>query len=851
MERPAPNTNWVHVMENLDHEGFTIPDEPAFCLLMSVYARACKEPFPLHAVCGSLWTNIDGQISLLRHAVLAPADMFTFSHCSNQLAFPDLASISPGNHAWYCLDLLEVLCQLAEVGDDVSVPLMLEYPLEHCPELLLVGLAHVNTERNLLQQNVMSRVFSSVLKDTAKSNVVKHLWDINPSLTLRGFVHAHSDPQSLLRIVDLCVDLKILSDVIDSAPFAFSIKFAAAASRKYHSHVKKWLSEKSAVYKGRFLEECVKFVKEIVSSTPIEQPQAKLMNMYWGSLPLFVEVCQSCLEELVSTQILDENSTVPSDTICKKLEEQVREMTGKYIFQRNCLDVVGNHINTLLKECRSSNDLITGEEQKVSHLKKHIWTYPYPHQTHPDHFETEFGPVIKELKDLIKSNDSTLKYLLKGISRFCIGDDSFRQVDDIFVRNKEASKRAGAIICEYHDYLCRFNVEISWLDGAGKQIEQIHQLLSGYSPVSAELRSHIRELKTRVRVLPKECPQNLYSRCEALDELGKLWVDIDILSKKLISLTEAAKDLCLRSKNQRILLIEKCQYATRFFNSDDRLKEEGSKVCEELYGLEFEVEQAAFCFSQKVPEYTQDCHTNMKYEQIILDNAKSWRTRLLLGRYILGEMRIQGRDMCSFVSTVVMTESLNKRETARRHVHSGPRLRPKEFDIKLSEHHLLDTMREYCVKNKRSGKEKLDVCLERMVESGVVSESAYSRPDAAATESTRYHISGFKKMKVGKNHAEAFHKLDDGKVLVGTFGITKGYYSLGPDDLYDVPKEALLETSPAGNKLTHAVVLVGYGVSPEGVAYYAYQNWYGPDWGKDGFGKVSCRSIRQLYSATL
>jgi membrane carboxypeptidase/penicillin-binding protein PbpC len=54
---------------------------------------------------------------------------------------------------------------------------------------------------------------------------------------------------------DFYLQLKqILSDVIDFAPFAFNIKFAAAASRKYHSHVKKWLSEKSAVYKGHFLE---------------------------------------------------------------------------------------------------------------------------------------------------------------------------------------------------------------------------------------------------------------------------------------------------------------------------------------------------------------------------------------------------------------------------------------------------------------------------------------------------------------------------------------------------------------------------------------------------------------------
>ncbi|KAE8783800.1 hypothetical protein D1007_42678 [Hordeum vulgare] len=60
----VPSTNWVHVMENLDHEGFSIPDEAAFCLLMNIYGRACK-------------------------------------------ALRDFASLTPGNHAWSCLDLLE------------------------------------------------------------------------------------------------------------------------------------------------------------------------------------------------------------------------------------------------------------------------------------------------------------------------------------------------------------------------------------------------------------------------------------------------------------------------------------------------------------------------------------------------------------------------------------------------------------------------------------------------------------------------------------------------------------------------------------------------------------------------
>ncbi|VAI11395.1 unnamed protein product [Triticum turgidum subsp. durum] len=262
----APSTNWVHVMESLDHEGFSIPDEAAFCLLMNIYGRACKDPFPLHAVCGSMWTNTEGQISFLKHAISTPATIFTFAHSSRLLALPDFASLGPGNHAWFCLDLLEVLCQLAEVGHTVSVRSMLEYPLGHCPELLLVGLGHINTAYNLLQFEVLSCAFPAILKDTTKRNVVNYLWHINPCLTLRGFVDAHSDPSCLLRIVDVCHDLKILSAVLESTPFAFSIRLAAAACRKDHSHLEKWLTEKLTVYKDSFVEVLQSHLGQLLSN---------------------------------------------------------------------------------------------------------------------------------------------------------------------------------------------------------------------------------------------------------------------------------------------------------------------------------------------------------------------------------------------------------------------------------------------------------------------------------------------------------------------------------------------------------------------------------------------------------
>lgn len=48
------------------------------------------------------------------------------------------------NHAWSCHDLLVVLCQLSEWGHASSVRTVLESPLNHFPEVLLLGMAHVN-----------------------------------------------------------------------------------------------------------------------------------------------------------------------------------------------------------------------------------------------------------------------------------------------------------------------------------------------------------------------------------------------------------------------------------------------------------------------------------------------------------------------------------------------------------------------------------------------------------------------------------------------------------------------------------------------------------------------------------
>ena len=145
------------------------------------------------------------------------------------------------NNAWLCLDLLDVLCLLAEKGHTSIVRSILDYPLKHCPEVLLLGMAHINvqyngfifvgspqhpvscldifslhllflqTAYNLLQREVSLIVFPMIVKSPAGSGIILQLWHVNPNLVLRGLMDSqNNDADSIIRIVDICQELKVV-----------------------------------------------------------------------------------------------------------------------------------------------------------------------------------------------------------------------------------------------------------------------------------------------------------------------------------------------------------------------------------------------------------------------------------------------------------------------------------------------------------------------------------------------------------------------------------------------------------------------------------------------------------------
>ncbi|KAK4372034.1 hypothetical protein RND71_007418 [Anisodus tanguticus] len=312
----APGLNWVTVMENLDHEGFYIPDGAAFSILMSIYKHACQDPFPLGAICGSIWKNAEGQLSLLKYAVLVPPEVFTFAHSGRQLEYVDAVNdhkiqVGHANHAWLCLDLLEVLCLLAERGYTSSVRSILEHPLKHCPDVLLLGMAHINTAYNLIRHEVSAAAFPVMLKNAAASGMILHLWHVNTSILCWGLVEALSvDMDNTHKVLKACQELKILSSVLDRIPYAFGIRLASLASHKELMDLEKWLSNNLNTYKDIFYEECLKFLREIhlatqdVPSNRFDPPNA-LWTIYSETSSTFLKVLKSH-SGLVSSRHLSE-----------------------------------------------------------------------------------------------------------------------------------------------------------------------------------------------------------------------------------------------------------------------------------------------------------------------------------------------------------------------------------------------------------------------------------------------------------------------------------------------------------------------------------------------------------------
>lgn len=67
----------------------------------------------------------------------------------------------------------------------------------------------LQTAYNFLQSEVCSALFPAILKDPMKISLIHYIWLANPSLVLRRFLDVYTDPNFLLRILDISEELKV------------------------------------------------------------------------------------------------------------------------------------------------------------------------------------------------------------------------------------------------------------------------------------------------------------------------------------------------------------------------------------------------------------------------------------------------------------------------------------------------------------------------------------------------------------------------------------------------------------------------------------------------------------------
>ncbi|XP_019098237.1 PREDICTED: CCR4-NOT transcription complex subunit 1-like isoform X9 [Camelina sativa] len=314
----APGTSWRKVIENLDHDGFDIPNMESFAFFMRLYKTACKEPFPLDAVCASVWKNMEGQLSFLKHAISAPPEVFTFMHSPRKLVYNDNMhsheqQLGLSNHAWLSLDLLDVLCQLAERGHAVLVSSLLQYPLTHCPRTLLLGMTHIKTAYNLIQREVVSAIFPVIITNSQESGFILNIWHQNAELFLWGILGAQNlKADSMLRIIEICHELKILPVVLESVPVSFSIRLAVLASLRGLLDIESWLPNCLHVYKDLFAEECLKFVKNVHFSDSEDftakhfHPSDPLSDLHLDATTSLLKVLKAHDNVITSSQLVEE-----------------------------------------------------------------------------------------------------------------------------------------------------------------------------------------------------------------------------------------------------------------------------------------------------------------------------------------------------------------------------------------------------------------------------------------------------------------------------------------------------------------------------------------------------------------
>ncbi|KAG7168806.1 CCR4-NOT transcription complex subunit 1-like 2, partial [Homarus americanus] len=276
----VPNLNVKEVISKLDHKGFLLKDRQGLKLLITALRCLLQgqglrlEMFPVDCYYHQ-WKNTEEQLSLISQILKNP-EIFCFTDFPCHLVSTDSLKTLPELDnkevaTWKSVQLLETLLYLGESGHYAAVKELFTFPIQHCPDILALGLVQVPLPYTMLRQDLIASLIPIFLGNHPNAAIIlHHAWHTqNHTSTVRQIVmHAmaewymmESDQARLSRILDVAQDLKALSLLLNAQSFPFVVDLACLAYRREFLKLDKWLTDKIREHGEPFISSCVKFLQ--------------------------------------------------------------------------------------------------------------------------------------------------------------------------------------------------------------------------------------------------------------------------------------------------------------------------------------------------------------------------------------------------------------------------------------------------------------------------------------------------------------------------------------------------------------------------------------------------------------
>ncbi|XP_075733812.1 CCR4-NOT transcription complex subunit 1 isoform X1 [Rhipicephalus microplus] len=274
----VPTLSWKEVVSELDFPGFFVKDRQGLKLLWHGLCRGLgSEPFPTDRLY-RVWRNPDSQLSLF-HQIMKNSDIVCLIDYKYRPVSMDILKALPEDDNrdianWKSLDLVETLLNLSEkVQYSSHVHDLFKYPVQHCPDLLMLGLLQAMGPMQGFRQELLTNLVFVFLSNHPNSAIVlQAAWNVqNHANVVRPLIMhtmadwymrgGESEQGRLSRILDVAQDLKALSVLLSSNSFPLVIDLACLASRREYLKLDKWLTDKIFEHKEAFIQACVNFLK--------------------------------------------------------------------------------------------------------------------------------------------------------------------------------------------------------------------------------------------------------------------------------------------------------------------------------------------------------------------------------------------------------------------------------------------------------------------------------------------------------------------------------------------------------------------------------------------------------------